>query len=113
MHFIFESAIENGRRYGRTPGTDHVRIDIKCGYKNREKQQGILFTYRDHGLGVPDADMKRLLRPFTRGDISRSQANGSGLGLAIVDRIVKRHGGLIRISNHANGGFMIAIAFVT
>ncbi len=110
---VFNNLIENGRRYGRTPGTDHVRIDIKCGYKNREKQQGILFTYRDHGLGVPDADMKRLLRPFTRGDISRSQANGSGLGLAIVDRIVKRHGGLIRISNHANGGFMIAIAFVT
>lgn len=110
---VFNNLIENGRRYGRTPGTDHVRIDIKCGYKNREKQQGILFTYRDHGLGVPDADMKRLLRPFTRGDISRSQANGSGLGLAIVDRIVKRHGGLIRISNHANGGLMIAIAFVT
>ena len=113
LRCVFNNLIENGRRYGRTPGTDHVRIDIKCGYKNREKQQGILFTYRDHGLGVPDADMKRLLRPFTRGDISRSQANGSGLGLAIVDRIVKRHGGLIRISNHANGGFMIAIAFVT
>ncbi|MBX9899580.1 MAG: HAMP domain-containing protein, partial [Burkholderiaceae bacterium] len=34
---VFNNLIENGRRYGRTPGTDHVRIDIKCGYKNREK----------------------------------------------------------------------------
>lgn len=110
---VFVNLIENGRRYGQTPGLEKTQIDIKCNFKNREKQQGILFTYRDHGLGVPEADLKRLLRPFTRGDISRSQANGSGLGLAIVDRIIKRHGGKIRLSNHANGGFSVAIALLT
>jgi two-component system osmolarity sensor histidine kinase EnvZ len=107
---VFVNLIENGRHYGQTSGIGKVQIDIKCNYKNQEKQQGILLTYRDHGLGVPDADLKRLLRPFTRGDISRSQANGSGLGLAIVDKIIKRHGGKIYLSNHAHGGFLVTIA---
>lgn len=107
---VFINLIENGRRYGQTPGLDKTQIDIKCNYKNKEKKQGVLFSYRDHGQGVPESDLKRLLRPFTRGDISRSQANGSGLGLAIVERIIKRHGGKIRISNHQNGGFLVAIA---
>ena len=86
-------------------------FNLDFAYKNKEKKQGILISVRDHGVGVPQEDITRLLRPFTRVDISRSQANGSGLGLAIVDRIVKRHEGRIRISNHASGGFLVVIAF--
>lgn len=111
LYRLFNNLIENGKRYGRSPGTQHVKMDIQCSYKNKEKKQGILISFRDHGVGVPQTDITRLLRPFTRVDISRSQANGSGLGLAIVDRIVKRHEGRIKISNHANGGFLVVIAF--
>lgn len=111
LYRLFNNLIENARRYGRSPGTQKVRMDIQCSYKNKEKKQGILISFRDHGAGIPQTEMTRMLRPFTRGDVSRSQANGSGLGLAIVDRIVKRHGGRIRLSNHANGGFLVVIAF--
>ncbi len=106
---LFNNLIENGRRYGRSPDSQKVRMDIQCSQKNRGGKQGILISFRDHGAGAPLDEMTRILRPFTRGDESRSQANGSGLGLAIVDRIIKRHGGRIRLSNHANGGFLIVI----
>lgn len=111
LYRLFNNLIENGKRYGKTPGTQSVKMDIQCHYKNKEKKQGVLISVRDYGIGVPQEDITRLLRPFTRVDISRSQANGSGLGLAIVDRIVKRHEGRIRISNHASGGFLVVIAF--
>ena len=111
LYRLFNNLFENAKRYGKSPGSTSVKLDIQCSYKNKEKKQGILISIRDHGIGVPDADITRMLRPFTRVDISRSQANGSGLGLAIVDRIIKRHEGRIRISNHANGGFLVVIAF--
>ncbi|MES2071659.1 MAG: ATP-binding protein [Pseudomonadota bacterium] len=111
LHRLLTNIIENARRYGKTADTPFTHIDIRSSYKNKEKKQGIMLSFRDHGQGVPEADLPRLLRPFTRVDTSRSQANGSGLGLAIVERIVKRHRGKLRITNHANGGFMVLIAF--
>ncbi|MBI3285944.1 MAG: HAMP domain-containing protein [Burkholderiales bacterium] len=108
---LFSNLIENACRYGKTAGAPVSTVDIQCRYKNYEKKQGVLISFRDHGEGVPEADLTRLLRPFTRADMSRGQANGSGLGLAIVDRIVKRHGGKLRIYNHADGGFVASIVF--
>ncbi|CAN5905981.1 ATP-binding protein [soil metagenome] len=111
LNRVFNNLIQNARRYGRSPGTDQVKMDIQCGPKKTGRKPGILISFRDYGVGVPESDLTRLLKPFTRVDVSRSQANGSGLGLAIVEKIVKRHDGRIRISNHANGGFLVVIAF--
>ncbi|AZP13819.1 HAMP domain-containing protein [Undibacterium parvum] len=111
LYRLFNNLIENARRYGHTPGSKQVKMDIQCHFKKNGRKPGILLSFRDYGVGVPDTDLTRLLKPFTRVDVSRSQANGSGLGLAIVEKIIKRHGGRIRISNHVNGGFLVVIAF--
>jgi two-component system osmolarity sensor histidine kinase EnvZ len=111
LYRVFNNLIQNARRYGRSPGTQQVKLDVQCHVKSKGNKPGILISFRDYGPGVPDTDLTRLLKPFTRVDVSRSQANGSGLGLAIVDKIIKRHSGRIRISNHANGGFLVVIAF--
>ncbi|MDE2429579.1 MAG: HAMP domain-containing protein [Burkholderiales bacterium] len=107
---LFYNLIENACRYGKKEGESNVAIDIQCGYKKRPRRHGILISFRDHGQGVPAEELPRLTRPFTRVDASRSQANGSGLGLAIVDRIIKRHGGKLRIYNHTDGGLVVVIA---
>lgn len=111
LYRLFNNLFENAKRYGKSPGSQSVKLDLQCSHKNKEKNQGILISIRDYGVGVVESDITRMLRPFTRADVSRSQANGSGLGLAIVDRIVKRHEGRIKISNHSNGGLLIVIAF--
>ena len=107
---LFNNLIENACRYGKTTGSPITTLDVQCSRKTKERKHNILISFRDHGLGVAEQDLVRLLRPFTRGDASRSQANGSGLGLAIVDRIIKSHGGKLRIYNHHEGGFVIVIA---
>lgn len=106
---VINNLVENARRYGKTTDAETARIDI------RGHQEGdmVVIEIGDQGPGIPEADIERLLRPFTRLDTSRSQANGAGLGLAIVDRIVKRHRGILRLQNRSGGGLMIRIAIAS
>lgn len=97
---VLNNVIENSRRYGKQDGADCVDIDISV----QARQDRALVTLADHGPGIPEGEIDRLLRPFTRLDVARGQANGSGLGLAIVSRIVKQHGGKLRVSNREGGG---------
>ncbi len=104
---VIHNLIENARRYGKSAGIDLAEIDLICRMENGQA----VVEFGDHGCGVPESEMERLLRPFTRMDIARGQANGSGLGLAIVDRIVKRHHGTLTLSNRPSGGLKIRISF--
>ncbi|WP_292933789.1 ATP-binding protein [Noviherbaspirillum sp.] len=102
---VVNNLIENARRYGKTPEKNLTEIDIVC---RTEGDQAVI-EFNDHGSGVPNEEIERLLRPFTRLDIARGQANGAGLGLAIVERIVKRHHGVLKLSNRPQGGLQIKI----
>jgi two-component system, OmpR family, osmolarity sensor histidine kinase EnvZ len=103
---IVSNLIENARRYGKTPDTNVAEIEIAC---RTEGNQAII-EIADNGPGIPETEMERLLRPFTRLDAARGQANGAGLGLAIIERIVKRHRGSLKLSNKLNGGLRIRIS---
>jgi two-component system osmolarity sensor histidine kinase EnvZ len=103
---VFNNLIENARRYGKAANVDVTELDINCYIEG----DNALVDIGDHGPGVPEADIERLLRPFTRLDAARGQANGAGLGLAIVDRVIKRHEGKIRVRNRTTGGLLIEIS---
>jgi len=104
---IANNLVENARRYGKVNDASHVDIDIGC----RTEGDKVFLEFADHGAGVPDDEISRLLRPFTRMDSARGQANGAGLGLAIVDRIVKRHSGKLNLFNRDGGGLTVQIVF--
>lgn len=102
---VFNNLIENARRYGKTAGKDVAEIEMK----GLSEADQIIIQISDHGAGVPESEIERLLRPFTRLDAARGQANGAGLGLAIVERVIKRHGGQLNISNQISGGLAVKI----
>jgi len=102
---VFNNLIENARRYGRAVNAEFTELEIKC-HVNGDIA---IVKVADHGAGVPEDDIERLLRPFTRLDTARGQANGAGLGLAIVDRVVRRHAGKMRVRNRSTGGFVVEI----
>jgi two-component system osmolarity sensor histidine kinase EnvZ len=102
---VFNNLVENARRYGKTPGTDIADIDIHCTLKGRQ----VIIEFQDHGVGVPEDQLTQLLKPFTRLDTARSQANGAGLGLAIVDRVLQKHEGELLLRNREGGGLIIRI----
>jgi two-component system osmolarity sensor histidine kinase EnvZ len=106
---VINNLVENARRYGRTPGQDYTEIDIKCSVKGTHTARRVTIEVQDHGVGVPDDQIAQLLKPFTRLDTARGQANGAGLGLAIVDRVMQRHGAELTVRNREGGGLAIQI----
>ena len=97
--------IENARRYGKSTSSRQAEVEV-CA---RGDEGEVLIEVSDKGVGIPESKIPYLLRPFTRMDSARSQANGAGLGLAIVDRIVQRHRGKLDIKNREGGGLAVRI----
>jgi two-component system, OmpR family, osmolarity sensor histidine kinase EnvZ len=98
---MLSNLLANARRYGQTASRqkgDILLIDVHASIF----ENGIRIVVQDRGLGVPENALERLLRPFARLDIERSQAaGGSGLGLAIVARLARRYQGQLQLSNRA------------
>jgi two-component system osmolarity sensor histidine kinase EnvZ len=107
---VFANLVENARRYGRTPGQDTTEIDIACHLQGMGHARRVVAEVQDHGSGVPPDQIGQLLKPFTRMDTARGQANGAGLGLAIVERVVTRHNGELQVTNREGGGFRVRIS---
>lgn len=89
----FANLVDNAIVHGAPP----IIVDIE------KLEAHALVVIEDAGSGIDEADSERLLRPFERGDRSRT-APGSGLGLAIAARVLQRHGGELRIERAASGG---------
>jgi two-component system osmolarity sensor histidine kinase EnvZ len=106
---VLNNLVENARRYGKTPGSEFTEIDIACRIKPTGHGKRAVIEVQDHGVGVPDDQVLQLLKPFTRMDTARGQANGAGLGLAIVERVVSRHNAELHVRNREGGGLQIQI----
>ena len=106
---VFNNIVENARRYGKTPGEAMTEIDICCKVRMRGQGRSAVIEIQDHGNGVPASMIENLLKPFTRMDSARGQANGAGLGLAIVQRVVTRHQAELNVSNRDGGGLQIQV----
>ena len=104
---MINNILSNAIRYGKTPGKELAEVDMTCVRSGNE----VLIEIADHGLGVPEDSFARMLRPFTRMDNARGQANGSGLGLAIVARIAKSYQGRLHLKTRDGGGLVVQMAF--
>ncbi|MEE9913315.1 MAG: hypothetical protein K4571_16520 [Deltaproteobacteria bacterium] len=61
-------------------------------------------TIRDTGTGISSEDMKNIFKPFYT-----TKERGVGLGLAICQRIIKEHGGSIRVKSIPGQGSVFFI----
>ncbi|WP_209976172.1 sensor histidine kinase [Paenibacillus eucommiae] len=96
MNNLLDNAVRHTPSYGE--------IVVQC-YKDGNK---IMFTIRDTGPGFSSEELQRVFEPLYRGEASRNRSTGgSGLGLTISQRIVRRHGGELAVSNHSVGGALL------
>jgi two-component system sensor histidine kinase MprB len=79
-----------------------VRHSLPGGVVEVELRGGKLCV-RDHGDGVPAADLPHVFDRFYRGANARDR-HGSGLGLAIVRQVAEAHGGAVAATNAPGGG---------
>ena len=66
----------------------------------------ITITVRDHGPGIPEAELPFVKQKFYKGS---SKARGSGIGLAVCDEIIRLHEGSFAIGNAEGGGCLVTI----
>jgi two-component system, OmpR family, sensor histidine kinase SenX3 len=64
----------------------------------------VVLRVRDHGVGIPRHELKRIFRRFYRvPNRSVNQAKGTGLGLFIVRSIARKHGGKVSAASEGEG----------
>ena len=103
FHQALLNLLDNALRYS----PDQASIDVGISARNR----WCMVSVRDHGPGLSDTDLERMFQRFYRGDPSRARSprSGSGLGLAIVQQIALSQGGMVRASNHPDGGALLEL----
>jgi two-component system, OmpR family, sensor histidine kinase CpxA len=97
---LLRSAIENVVRNAVRYTAEGTAVEFSLTWH----LETAVLTVRDHGPGIPEADLQHIFEPFYRVSEARERSSGGvGLGLSIADGTVKLHGGSIRAENTADG----------
>ncbi|HMK42941.1 MAG TPA: ATP-binding protein [Dissulfurispiraceae bacterium] len=78
--------------------------------RGQRKQRWSVITIQDSGPGIPREELSRIFLPYyTR------KEGGSGLGLALSKKIIRDHGGIIRVKSSLGSGtaFSVYLPFQT
>jgi two-component system osmolarity sensor histidine kinase EnvZ len=103
VHRAVANLIDNALRYAGEP------VEVRAGLSNKK----VFIEVADRGPGIPESEIDRLKRPFTRLDASRAGPGGSGLGLAIVERVARAHGGALDLLPRDGGGLVARLTLRT
>jgi len=96
---LYQRAVDNLLRNAMRYAKHRVRVELL------EETDGVTVTIEDDGPGIPEEDRQRVLEPYARlGSDRDRRSGGAGLGLAIVNRILRGHGGAVRIGQSELGG---------
>jgi len=97
MEIVFNNLISNAIKYNKAGG----RVD--CAIK--PKDDFVVFTISDNGIGMSEDDMSKLFNEFVRIKNQRTKGiSGSGLGLSIVKKIVDAYEGDITVTSSPDKG---------
>lgn len=77
----------------REPGEGRITL------RTHVLDERIVLSMSDNGCGIAEADMSKIFEPYFT-----TKFNGSGLGLMAINRIVREHGGEIKVSSTEDVG---------
>ncbi|HEY5606839.1 MAG TPA: ATP-binding protein [Alphaproteobacteria bacterium] len=75
----------------------------------RRKDDHIIITVTDTGIGISDEDRERIFRRFERGSSPQSRRSGVGLGLSLVKSFVELHGGTVELDSEPGIGTKVTL----
>jgi two-component system, sensor histidine kinase len=109
LRSALENLIDNAVKF-----TERGRIGLRVSAAPGARGGVVLaFTVKDSGIGITEADLKRLFRPFAQASAEVSRRyGGAGLGLAFVKRIAHAMGGGLDVESLPGRGssFRLTVA---
>jgi signal transduction histidine kinase len=102
LRSIFYNLITNAIKY-----RDRIR-PVKIHVKTVKKENQILLTIEDNGLGLSKDQQAKLFTMFKR---LHSHVDGSGIGLYIIKRVIENNGGKIEVDSKEGIGSKFKIYF--
>jgi two-component system, OmpR family, phosphate regulon sensor histidine kinase PhoR len=95
--------LDNAVKYSRERG--EIRLIA------RQRDQEIVLSVSDDGVGIAEDELPRIFERFYRVDKARSHdsVRGTGLGLAIVKHIAQLHGGRVEAESELENGTTIRV----
>jgi cell cycle sensor histidine kinase DivJ len=71
----------------------------------RRVDQTVEFTVADNGIGIAEADLPKLGKPFVQANNSYDRSyDGAGLGLSVVKGLARLHGGRLELNSSLGRG---------
>lgn len=67
-------------------------------------------TIEDHGIGIPESELKHIFQPFYRAS-NVGTVSGKGIGLALSKSILERLGARITATSHVDIGTLFDVTF--
>jgi len=95
--------LDNAVKYSR----EHGEIRLMA----RQRDEEIVLSVSDSGIGIGKEDLPRIFERFYRADKARTAENirGTGLGLAIVKHVAQLHGGHVEAESELGKGTTIRV----
>jgi two-component system, OmpR family, sensor histidine kinase YxdK len=105
---MLEQFISNGIKYSLADE------DLKpLFFTIAKKDDEIILSIKDKGIGIPDYDISRISEPFFTGENGRKVRNSSGVGLYIAYKIANHLNHKIEIISKPGQGTQINISYLT
>ena len=87
-----------------TPRFGEVKFSIQL-LKSDAERQTLLFSVQDSGIGIPEAKLKKIFKPFSQADVSTTRKfGGTGLGLSISSDLIKAFGSELQVESTVGQG---------
>jgi signal transduction histidine kinase len=103
LKMVVENLLNNSVKYT----TNRGKIEIKIG----KKDNSLVFSIKDNGVGIPEEQQGRIFDKFFRSDnIVKYQTEGTGLGLYISKNIIEHLGGKIWFQSVENLGSIFSFS---
>jgi two-component system phosphate regulon sensor histidine kinase PhoR len=98
--------LDNAVKYSR----EHGEIRLIA----RQRDEEIVLSVSDSGIGISKEDLPRIFERFYRADKARTAGNirGTGLGLAIVKHVAQLHGGHVEAESELGKGTTIRVVLL-
>lgn len=102
---LVKNALQAMGGHGCLTLTTRMETDFSLRTRSRKKAQFARIDFKDDGPGINNIDLPHIFSPFFT-----TKHTGTGLGLAICHRVIKEHGGHIRVESHLGQGTLFRVS---